>query len=99
MGMRSEDDVVFTVENVKTPEKQLDLIGKFETFLKDLAADSKTKFPLSTSIAKSDSPLNEAKVVSDFLKAGTRGNKKVRAEEMLDKLYTLRKLPRKYFIE
>ena len=97
--MRSLDDVVFTVESVKTPETQLVLIEKFETFLKDLAADSKTKFPLATSQAKSDSPLNEMKVVADFLGAGKTGAKKKKAEAMLDKLYTLRKLPRKYFIE
>jgi len=39
------------------------------------------------------------KVVADFLNAGKKGNKKKMAEDMLDKLYTLRKLPRKYFIE
>ena len=97
--LRNEDEVVFTAENVKTPEKQLLLINQMEKFLKDVTADSKTKFPLKTSQAKSDSPLNEMKVVADFLNAGKRGSKKKKAEDMLDKLYTLRKLPRKYFIE
>ena len=97
--MRSLDDVVFTVESVKTPETQRVLIEKFETFLKDVTADPSTKFPLKRSQRKSDSPLNEEKVVADFLKAGKRGTKKVRAEEMLDKLYTLRNVPRKYFIQ
>ena len=97
--LRSIDDVEFTVENVKTPEKQLVLIDKMEKFLKDLKANPRTKFPLKKSIAKSDSPLNEMKVVADFLRAGKKGRKKEMAEDMLDKLYTLRNVPRKYFIQ
>ena len=97
--LRSIDDVEFTVENVKTPEKQLVLIDKMEKFLKDLKANPRTKFPLKKSIAKSDSPLNEMKVVADFLGAGKPGAKKKKAEAMLDKLYTLRNVPRKYFIQ
>ena len=97
--LRSLDDVVFTRESVKTPETQLLLIDTMEKFLKDFAANPKTKFPLATSQAKSDSPLNEMKVVADFLGAGKTGAKKKKAEAMLDKLYTLRNVPRKYFIE
>lgn len=90
--LTSLEDVVFTRENLETAEKQKLLTETLEKFLKD----PKTTFPLKTSV---DENLNESVIVARFLGAGGKGNKKKKAEDMLDKLYTLRNVPRKYFIE
>ena len=93
--MTTLEEITFTAANLKTAEKQELLTGKLETFLRDVAADPTTKLPLKTS--RTDGPLNEAKVVADFLGAGKTGAKKKKAEAMLRAVCKLRGVQSEYF--
>ena len=95
--LTSLEDVVFTRENLETAEKQKLLTETLEKFLRAVEADPTTQFPFKRS--KEGGPLNEAKVVADFLNAGKHGVKKKKAEEMLRAVCKLRGVTSEYFEE
>ena len=91
------EKITFTRENLETAEKQKLLTETLEKFLRAVEADPTTQFPFKRS--KEGGPLNEAKVVADFLNAGKHGVKKKKAEEMLRAVCKLRGVTSEYFEE
>ena len=96
--IRTLEEITFTAANIKTEETQKLLTETLETFLRDVAADPDTKFPLKTT-KRGDASLNESKTVADFLKAGKIGGKKKKAEDMLKAVCKLRGVTSEYFRE